>query len=158
MFSLLFNETDSLPAVRLLDVVAPEALALLGGALRPQKPAGVWAVRVRVRGGTTPGLTVERSVYCAPVLTPPPTGRRQIRVELRAGDRPPSTQTTRILVEVRVDETGAVQTVRLLQSTGVRDIDDEVTRMWEVRRFLPALIDGRPIPVWFRTDGRSSGP
>ena len=86
VFSLLFNETDSVPVVRLLEVVDAEALALLGSALRPQKPAGVWAVRVRVRGGTTPGLTLERSVYCAPVPAQQSVARTQARVDMRAGD------------------------------------------------------------------------
>jgi hypothetical protein len=156
VFSLLFNETDSLPAVRLLEVADAEALARLGGALRPQKPAGVWAVRIRVRGGTTPGLTLERSVYCAPVLSQEPIGRTFVRVERRAGDRRLSlNRPTRVPVDVLVVETGEVEVVRLEQPTGIRDLDDEITRSWQVRRFLPALIDGRPISAWYRTDGRS---
>jgi len=140
VFSLLFNETDSVPVVRLLEVVDAEALALLGSALRPQKPAGVWAVRVRVRGGTTPGLTLERSVYCAPVPAQQSVARTQARVDMRAGDRMPSLiRPTRISVEVMVGETGEAEIVRLVQSTGLRDVDDEITRTWQVRRFLPAL-------------------
>ncbi len=156
VFSLLFNETDSFPAVRMLDVVDVEALALLGSALRPQKPAGVWAVRIRVRGGTTPELTLERSVYCAPVPTQQPVARTQVSVDMRAGDvMPSSSRTIRVSVEVMVGETGEAVIVRLGESTGLRDFDDEITRMWQVRRFLPALIDGRPISAWYRTDGRS---
>jgi hypothetical protein len=158
VFSLLFNETDSFPTVRLLEVADAEALAVFAGTVRPQKPAGAgaWAVRVRVRGGTTPGLTLERSVYCAPVPTPQLVARPPMRVEVRVADVMPSmNRPTRITVEVMVAATGEVLSVRLLESTGLRDVDDEITRSWQARSFLPALIDGRPISALYRTDGRA---
>ena len=156
VFSLLFNEADSLPAVRLLEVPDAEALMVFAGTVRPQKPAGVWAVRVRVRGGPTPGLTVERSVYCPPAPTPQSVARAPVRVEVRAADVMPSMiRPTQVTVEVVVAATGEAKTVRLIQSTGLRDVDDEITRRWEARSFLPALIDGRPIPALYRTDGRA---
>jgi hypothetical protein len=156
VFSLLFNEADSLPVVRLLEVADAEALVLFASTVRPQKPAGIWAVRVRVRGGTTPGLTLERSVYCPPVPTPELVARPPMQLEVRVADVMPSmnrpTQTT---VEVMVAATGEAKTVRLIESTGLGDLDDEITRTWQARSFLPALIDGRPISALYRTDGRA---
>jgi len=156
VFSLLFNAGDSLPAVRLLEVVDADALVLFASTVRPQKPAGVWAVRVRVRGGTTPGLTLERSVYCPPVPMPQSVARAPVRIEPRAGEVMPSMiRPTRVSVEVLVAATGEAKTVRLIQSTGLHDVDDEITRSWQARTFLPALIDGRPISALYRTDGRA---
>lgn len=156
VFSLLFNEADSLPVVRLLEVADADALVLFASTVRPQKPAGVWAVRVRVRGGPTPGLTLERSVYCAPVPTPELAARFPIRLEARVADVMPSfNRATKITVEVLVAATGEVLTVRLIESTGLGDVDAEITRRWEARTFLPALIDGRPISALYRTDGRA---
>ena len=156
VFSLLFNEADSLPVVRLLEVADADALVLFASTVRPQKPAGVWAVRVRVRGGPTPGLTLERSVYCAPVPTPELAARQPMRIEVRVADVPPSmNRPIRITVEVLVAATGEAKTVRLIESTGLGDVDAEITRRWEARTFLPALIDGRPISALYRTDGRA---
>ncbi len=156
VFSLLFNETDSFPTVRLLEVADAEALQLFANTVRSQKPAGVWAVRVRVRGGPTPGLTLERSVYCAPAPKPLSVARAPVRVEVRAGEVMPSMiRPTQVTVEVLVAATGEAKNVRLIQSAGLRDVDDEITRSWQARTFLPALIDGRPISALYRTDGRA---
>lgn len=155
VFSLLFNEADSLPAVRLLEVPDAEALMVFAGTVRPQKPAGAWAVRVRVRGGPTPGLTLERSVYCPPVAIPKSVTSAPMRLEVRAADVMPSmNRPTQITVEVLVAATGEPLSVRLVESTGLADGDAEITRLWEARSFLPALIDGRPISALYRTDGR----
>ena len=156
VFSLLFNEADSLPVVRLLEVADADALVLFAGTVRPQKPAGVWAVRVRVRGGPTPALTLERSVYCAPVPKPQTVASAPMQVEVRPGDVMPSMiRPQQISVEILVAATGEAKTVRLMQSTGLGDVDDEITRRWQARTFLPALIDGRPISALYRTDGRA---
>lgn len=153
VFSLLFYDGDSLPITRPLEGVEPRAALVLGRALRSQKPAGLWAVRVRVVGGVSPALTLARSVYCAPVLTGRPSLPFQSRIEIRPDDRmPTSHRTTRIVVEVLVAETGQVATVRLVPPSGIRELDDEITRTWQASRFLPALMDSVPMEAWYRSD------
>jgi TonB family protein len=157
VFSLVFNAIDSLPRTRPLETVDPRALVAFVGALRPQKPAGVWAVRVRVVGGASAALTLERSVYCPAVTTDRAVLPERIRVEVRAGDRMPtgSRGRMRLVVEVMVSETGEALNVKLVEPSGVRELDEEVTRIWQARRFHPALVDGMPMQTWYRTDGRS---
>ena len=45
--------------------------------------------------------------------------------------------------------------MRLSQSSGLRDFDDQLVQTLRMRRYLPALIDGFPIMSWWRTDGRT---
>ncbi len=65
-FSLLFEGSDSFPRVRLLETTDPRAAMVLLRSIWPQKPSEPWAVRVHVVGGSTPSLTLERSIYCPP--------------------------------------------------------------------------------------------
>ena len=156
-FSLLFEGTDSFPRVRLLETTDPKAAIVLLRSIWPQKPAEPWAVRVHVVGGATPSLSLERSIYCPP--TPesgPPFGTR-ISVQMKPGDRrpPPGSQHIVIRVEALIDEGGVPSNVRIIQSSGVSDLDDEIVKQWQGRRFHPALIDGEPIRAVWRADGQS---
>ena len=60
LFNLTYAEGDSLPLVRALEGADPQAALLLFRVVRPHKPSGIWALRVRVVGGDTPALTLER--------------------------------------------------------------------------------------------------
>lgn len=156
-FSLLFEETDSFPRVRQLDTTDPRAAIVLMRSIWPQRPSDTWAVRVHVVGGSTPSLTLERSIYCPPTPesgSPLPT---RIAFQIRPGDRrpPPGTQHVRIRLEALIDEAGVPSNVRITQSSGMVDADAEIVKQWEGRRFHPALIDGQPIRALFRTDGQS---
>jgi len=156
-FSLLFDGSDSLPRVRLLETTDPRAAIVLLRSIWPQKPSDPWAVRVHVVGGATPSLSLERSIYCPPSpesRSPFPT---RISVQMKPGDRrpPPGTQRVQIRVEALIDEGGIPSNVRITQSSGMSDLDDEILKQWESRRFHPALIDGEPIRAMWRTDGQS---
>jgi hypothetical protein len=156
-FSLLFEGTDSVPRVRPLDTADPRAAMVLMRSIWPQKPSDPWAVRVHVVGGSTPSLTLERSIYCPPTPesgSPFPT---RVAVQIRSGDhRPaPGIQRVHIRIEALIDEGGVPSNVRITQSSGMSDLDDEILKQWQSRRFHPALIDGEPIRALFRTDGQS---
>ncbi len=156
-FSLLFDGSDSFPRVRLLEAIDPKAAMVLLRSIWPQKPSERWAVRVHVVGGATPTLTLERSIYCPPTPesgSPLPT---RIAVQMKPGDRrpPPGTQRVHIRLEALVDEGGVPSNVRITQSSGMSDLDDEIVKQWQGRRFHPALIDGEPIRALWRTDGQS---
>jgi hypothetical protein len=156
-FSLLFEASDSFPRVRLLETIDPRAAIVLLRSIWPQKPSEPWAVRVHVVGGSTPSLTLERSIYCPPT---PESGSRfptPILVQTRPGDRrpPPGTQRVHIRFEALIDEGGVPSNVRITQSSGMSDLDDEILKQWQGRRFHPALIDGEPIRALWRTDGQS---
>ena len=156
-FSLFFEGSDSFPRVRLLETTDPRAAIVLLRSIWAQKPAEPWAVRVHVVGGATPALTLERSIYCPPTPesgSPFPT---RIAVQMKPGDRrpPPGTQRVHIRLEALIDEGGVPSNVRITQPSGMSDLDDEILKQWQGRRFHPALIDGEPIRAVFRTDGQS---
>ncbi len=156
-FSLFFEESDSFPRVRLLETIDPKAAMVLLRSIWPEKPSEPWAVRVHVVGGSTPSLTLERSIYCPPTPesgSPFPT---RIAVQMKPGDRrpPPGTRRVHIRLEALIDEGGVPSNVTLTQPSGMSDLDDEILKQWEGRRFHPALIDGTPIRAVFRTDGQS---
>lgn len=157
LFSLVYNETDSLPRTRVLEAPSEAAGVILAHALLPQKPTGIWAVRIRVTAGAAPSLAIERSTYCPPV--PAQSGRPQgmpRAVRLSPDDRRPTPGSRiRITTEVTISETGAVTEVKLIQQSGIREIDDGIIREMRLRRFLPALVDGVPIPSWYRATGQT---
>jgi len=108
-------------------------------------------------GGASPSLALERSIYCPPSPERPGVFPRRIRVEFQPGDRRPAPGIGRIHVrlEAEIDEGGFVASVRVTQSSGITDFDDQIVRDWQQRRFKPALVDGRPIRVLYRTDRES---
>ena len=157
LFGLRFNDTDSLPGIRPLEGADPQGALVLARSLRPQRPSGVWAVRIRVTGGASPALTVERSTYCppAPELGSDASAPVHVLVEVQPGDRLPPTGRARVTLELLVAETGLVLRVKLIESSGLKDFDEQLTREWETRRFRPALLDGAPLQAVYRTDGHS---
>src|SRR5712691_6627206 len=66
LFSLRFDDSDSLPKVRPLEGGDARGTLILARFFRPQKPSSIWAVRVRVTGGAAAALSIERSTYCPP--------------------------------------------------------------------------------------------
>src|SRR5262245_61075692 len=123
VFSLVFGEHDSLPDVRPLEGASLSAAAAFVRAVRPQKPSGLWAIRVRVVQGDVPALTLERSVYCPPY--PLGTGAPvSVLMRVPSGGLSPMSQTrerVRISFQVLVTEQGQATDVRMIQSSGIRD-------------------------------------
>ncbi|MDX2059625.1 MAG: energy transducer TonB [Gemmatimonadales bacterium] len=62
------------------------------------------------------------------------------------------------VADALVDEHGAPGDIQLISPSGVREVDDEVLRDLQTRRFLPAEIDGIPVAARYRTDGRNRPP
>jgi len=158
VFSLLYKDEDSLPDARPLAIDSATALAarILADAARPQRPNGVWAVRLRMLGGSVVGLAVQRSTYCPPVIAGVPARNRRVVVDLRDGDRRPPTGTlVKFIAEAEILEDGSVGEVRVVRSSEMTSLDDEIVRDIRLRRYLPALLDGFPVPGWYRTDGHS---
>jgi hypothetical protein len=157
LVSLFFNEGDSLPVILPLGGDDRRPLQVLNRLLRPQKPSDIWAVRVHVAGGATPVLTVARSTYCPP--SPESRGTDNLpmiaSVQIQPGDRMPANGRARMSVEVTVTKDGVVSRVRLVEASGIRDVDDQFVHDFETRRFQPALLDGVPIAGVFRSDGFS---
>jgi len=54
---------------------------------------------------------------------------------------------------VLVAADGTPLRVRMLQSSGLSDLDEQMIREWQQRQFQPALLDGAPIQGLYRTDG-----
>ncbi|MGH7520161.1 MAG: energy transducer TonB [Gemmatimonadales bacterium] len=158
VISLLYDEEDSLPDARPLatDSATARAARIIADAARPQRPNGVWAVRLRMEGGSVVGLAVQRSTYCPPVLTGVPARNRRVVVDLRDSDRRPPTGTlVKFIAEAEILEDGSVGEVRVVRSSEMKSLDEEIVRDIRLRRYLPALLDGFPVPGWYRTDGHN---
>ncbi|HLZ46363.1 MAG TPA: hypothetical protein VKQ05_11860 [Gemmatimonadales bacterium] len=159
LFSLVFNEDDSLPSVRPLDKTDAIAAVFVLRALRPQPPSEKWAVRMRVQGGANPALTIERSIYCPPEpdSTPVFFNPNITRTDLQnAGIR---SGVLRIDgYDVLVSDEGRAVAVKLIGSTGVKALDDQLTRELKELRFHPALLDDQPVQAVFRVGGDSPRP
>jgi hypothetical protein len=161
VFSILYRE-DAAATVRWLEPdSAPQALhdSLLGVVSRGVRPLAapspLGAVRLRLHGGRPGAATLERAVYCPPQPTvgDPQEPVRAI-ARLSPSDRaPPAGRQLRLEAETSLDEGGHVVNVRLITGSGIREVDDAlVNDLWH-RLYLPALIDGTPIPSWLRTGG-----
>ena len=160
LFSLLFNEDDSLPSVRPMDKVDAISAVLVMRALRPQPPSATWAIRVRVVEGRDPMLTLERSVYCPPV----PDSLRPLEItnitaiDIQNAARAPKENLRIDGFEALVSIEGQALVVRLVGSTGIRAADEEVVRDLKLRQFQPALLDGQPMQAVYRSGGQSPRP
>lgn len=160
VLSISFAENGAVRAVRVLEpsTSSPTVAALarvVQTSARTQSPGQLWAARIRVARRPAPSVTVERSVYCPPQFDP--TGPRQstTMVQVNPGDRmPPPGQRLRTNAEVTISETGVPIEVRLIERSGLRDLDDAMVVELQTRRFLPALLDGEPVPSWLRTNGQ----
>ena len=156
VFSLVYTAADSIPQVHVLEAPIDSAGLLLSGAFVPQKSKQPWAVRVRIGGINSLAVTIERSTYCPPVLLDKQTSLREIfMVNPRPGDRFRDNPVNSLLVDVFIAETGQVADVRLSQSSGMREFDEQLVTYFRLRRWAAALIDGFPIQSWYRSDGRT---
>jgi len=153
LFSLVYSESDSFPRVHVIESSIDSASLLLTNTFVPQKSKKPWAVRLRV-SATNVAVTLERSIYCPPVMaTKQQFLYESFLVNLSPGDRVLRNLAIRIKSDVMLSETGLVTDVRLSQSTGVRDYDDQIVQFFRMKRYLPARIDGFPMRSWWRSDG-----
>jgi hypothetical protein len=167
-FTLVFPEGDSVPLIHPLETADTLAAAVLARATWPQKPGELWAIQVRVRGGSAPALTVHRSTYCPPAVKedanqPFRTGVGELRYQSRDGIQrpglPPGThvppRTLHAVFEVVVTDTGAVRYVKMISGSGVEAYDHQYGIYVGQLKFDPALIDGLPVEAIYRTDKKS---
>lgn len=113
-----------------------------------------WAIRLRISGGASPDMQAEPAVYCPPQ----PYGAEgtrivPFRIEANSADRIPS-RSDRLVVEALVLADGRVADIRLVRSSGMRQLDDEVINALRTVTFLPAVLDGVPVPGTHRTETR----
>lgn len=156
LLSLLYSDEDSLPHTRGMDSAATAAADLFAKSLRPLQPAEYWGVRVRVVGGPAPAVTLERSRYCPPVPASIQARPRRFVVNMRLGDRVrPLSTTVRFIADVEISETGQVGDIALVRASGVRELDDQILWYIQIRPFLPALLDGTPVPGRLRVRGQT---
>jgi len=158
LFSLIYNDEDSLPQTRRLDSAATAAADLLAKSLRPRRPTEYWGVRVRVSGGAAPApaLTLERSLFCPPLPASIQARPRRFVATIRVGDRRGALGTTvRFIADAEISETGQVWDIALVRPSGVREIDEEILRYVRIRPFRPALLDGTPVPSRLRVRGQT---
>ncbi len=155
VFSLFLNEPDSVPQVRSVRGADASAAVVLARFLRPQKPDN-WGIRVRVVRGASPTLTLERSTYCLPVPPVVNVYYGSVKVVLiHLGESFPRTGVAFVRLEVLVSENGEPLNVKVLESSGIKDLDDAIVRDWQAKRFEPAQLDGYPLKAVYRTDGAS---
>ena len=157
LFSLVFTGDDSMPEVSPLEGGDVEAALVLLRSVWPEKPSGMWALRVAIAGDSgsrSASLALERSIYCPPVPERTSSLPRRIRFEARPGDHRPAPGTARVTIKFEswIDEAGNVTSVRVTQSSGFAELDNQLAQDWQTRKFKPALIDGRPIKALYRTD------
>jgi hypothetical protein len=158
VISLVYRPGVSQPEVRwtepasgpgeLLSIVQTKALS------RPVTEP--WAIRLRVTStADSISIRTEPSVYCPPQ----PYGiggstRRTAVVQVGPGDRLPTPGSRiRVVIETLVLASGAVADVRLIRSSGIQQIDNDIMMSAQTQSYLPALLDGVPVDGRYRNDG-----
>lgn len=53
-----------------------------------------------------------------------------------------------VILQMRVDEQGRVQEVKVIRESGVADLDDAALWIGEMMRFEPAQYEGHPVAAW----------
>jgi len=158
LFSLAYLDDDSLPLVRTLYDTDSAAIGMLVRSARPQKPANTWGIRVRVAGGPAPSLRLERAVYCPPAPVEETRTRMAIAViQVQPTDRGRANPRGRVTIrfDALISSDGVPLDVKITQSSGYQELDDEVVQQTRRMRYRPALLDGLPIDAWYKADGQS---
>ncbi len=173
LFSVVFNQGDSVAHVRPLDQRDAAAAVSLANYVRRAPPRELWAFRIRIAGGDTPALTVERSKYCPPVsrsgdMPYTATARATITGSVAVeGSAPPLPQPgpsivviqgSMIPVEALIAVDGRVIVVRVTRPSGNEETDASIVRDIKRRKFEPAKLDGQPIQAVYRSGGESPRP
>ena len=155
---LLSVMTGATPSAVVMDsVVAKSAMGTavrdrVLSSLRPDARNAIPAFRVRVTLGQALGVNAEPSVLCPPRPTTSP-GRASFTIVTPAGppgsvSRPPRPR--EISPRIKIGVNGEVLQVDLGGGTGFADGDRSVRQALEGQRYVPALLDGRPVQVWLR--------
>jgi hypothetical protein len=171
VFSVSFAAGDSVAHVRALQNQDAAAAVTLANYVRHAHPREFWAFRVRLAGGDTPALTIERSKYCPPVSREgdvPFATRVGMTVPVVVGSNPRPIEPlgsgvtadpgSVVLVEALIAVDGHMVVGRVVQSTGNADRDASMVHDMRRLKFEPAKLDGQPIQGVFRSRGESPRP
>jgi TonB family protein len=120
--------------------------AAVRSALRQQKPAGVWGLRLYVRMGPQMIVSLERSRFCpaTPVIT---SGTMSV-VLLNGADAADVGRAGSYRVRVLVSWLGEVIETEMAQSSGSPVQDRLVLEAMRKTQYKPARLDGSPIATW----------
>jgi len=165
VFSLVFQRGDSVAQVRALDKNDVAAAVSLANYVRHAPPGNLWAVRVRIAGGDAPALTLQRSMYCPPVLS---GGERRVIVGTVGQfglptPMPPDLALSEVAadtlpVEALISADGRIVIARVLRSSGNSATDARAVTQLKQRKFKPAKLDGQPVQGVYRSRGESPRP
>ena len=169
VFSVVFNQGDSVAKVRALDKNDAAAAVSLTNYVRHHPPGELWAFRVRIAGGDAPALTLARSTYCPPVSRSgdTPVHVRSVTGQIATSGYPPPMPSTPLVsvpadavipVEALISVEGKVVLARLMKSSGEPEIDASIVSEFKRRRFEPATLDGQPIQGVYRLGAESPRP
>lgn len=170
IFSVVFNQGDSIAKVRALDKNDAAAAVSLTNYVRHQPAGELWAFRVRIAGGDAPALTLARSNYCPPVSRSgnPPYGRvAVVTVPVTEYGNPtpiPSAPSVTvppsgvIPVEALISVEGKVVVARVIKSSGSTEIDASIVHDIKRQQFEPAKLDGQPIQAVYRLGAEPPRP
>lgn len=142
LYSIAFAQDGRAERVRGIQWWMPEGTAeeLAGVVRRHLKPqAGSGSIRLRVRPGSSPEVTVGRSEVCRPA-----TGAS---FHLMAPQLNPLAKPLPILLRVRVTEGGRVMGTELLRSSGDEEVDRWVRGVLGRYAYSPGLVDGIPVEM-----------
>lgn len=166
VFSVVFQQGDSIAQVRPLNKNDAAAAVSLANYIRRRPARDLWAVRLLIAGGDAPALTLERSKYCPPV--PLGVNRRATITGTVVGSGsppsmappPPVTLSERdpVSIEALISLEGRMLVARVLRTSGNAATDDRFVRDLQKQRFVPAKLDGQPIQGVYRTRGESPRP
>lgn len=153
LLSVRFDERG-VPSARVLEGNLPaehrEGFARLAlTALKPEPAAPPWSVRLKVTSDSSPRVRVGRSELCPAI----PVGTLDVvvsRREVTSSGVPPAAPPTRSTphFSILVDSNGQLVDIRLKQSSGESDVDQQLENGLRQKTFRPTLLDGAPILAW----------
>jgi hypothetical protein len=146
--------TGSTPQAHVMDSVTAGATGTavqerVLASLKPGARNAIPAFRVRVVLAEPIGVSIEPSILCEPKATTPP---RQASFTYIAPAGPGASQARPrpVSPRIKIGLNGEVLQVDLGAGTGYADGDRSLRQALEGQRYQPALLDGRPVPVWLR--------
>ena len=144
--------TGSTPRAHVMDSVTAAATGTavqerVLASLKPGARNAIPAFRVRVVLAQPAAVSVEPSVLCEPKATTPPK-QASFTYVTPAGPGAPRVRPRPVSPRIKIGSNGEVLQVDLGAGTGFADADRSLRQALEGQRFQPALLDGRPVPVW----------
>ena len=146
--------TGSTPQAHVMDSVTAAATGTavqerVLASLKPGARNAIPAFRVRVVLAQPVAASIEPSVLCEPKATTPPR-QASFTYITPAGPGAPQARPRAVSPRIKIGSNGEVLQVDLGPGTGYSEGDRSLRQALEGQRYQPALLDGRPVPVWLR--------